>query len=355
MLSAILRAYGINNPDKIESLTSGLINKTWKVTEGKAEYIVQQINHQVFKKPFEVAHNIRMVDDYLKKNAPNYLFVSPVSSTAGDDILHFEGEGYFRVFPFIQHTHTIDVVTSPDQAFEASFQFGTFTKNLSGFDASQLHVTIPDFHNLSLRYTQFQDALRTGNVERIKQSKSLINSIQSNTNILDEFEKIRSHAEVKLRVTHHDTKISNVLFNDAGKGICVIDLDTIMPGYFISDVGDMFRTYLSPANEEERDFSNIEVRDEFFKAIVHGYISAIGHELTTEEQSLLFYAGLFLTYMQAIRFLADYCNNDIYYGARYEEQNFIRAGNQLTLLEKLLERSADLKKIISEELKTRGH
>lgn len=349
MLSTILRAYGINNPDKIESLTSGLINKTWKVTEGNVEYIVQQINHQIFKKPLEVAHNIRMVDDFLKKNAPSYLFVSPVAATTGEDILHFQGEGYFRVFPFIRHTHTIDVVTSPDQAFEAAFQFGTFTRNLSGFSASQLHVTIPDFHNLSLRYEQFENAVKHGNSARIKQSKSLIDSAKGYTHILAEFEKIRTHAAVKLRVTHHDTKISNVLFNNHGKGVCVIDLDTIMPGYFISDVGDMFRTYLSPANEEEHDFSKIEIREEFFKAIISGYISAIGHELTNEEKSLVFYAGLFLTYMQAIRFLTDYCNNDIYYGARYEEQNFVRAGNQFDLLQKLSGRSADFQKMISKE------
>jgi thiamine kinase-like enzyme len=351
MLSTILSAYGINNPGTIDLLTSGLINKTWKVTEGKDEYIVQQINHHVFKKPFEVAHNIRMIDGYLKENTPHYLFVSPVATTTGVDILHIPGEGYFRAFPFIKNTHTINVATTPDQAFEAAFQFGTFTRNLSGFDAGRLHATIPNFHNLLLRYTQFEESLQKGNRGRIAQSKSYIDKIKSNTHILEEYTKIRTHSDVKLRVTHHDTKISNVLFDNQGKGLCVIDLDTIMPGYFISDVGDMFRTYVSPANEEESDFSKIEVREDFFKAIVHGYVSSVGNQLTKEEQSLLFYAGLFLTYMQAIRFLTDYCNNDVYYGARYEEQNFVRAGNQLHLLEKLVERSTDFKAIINKELK----
>ena len=144
---------------------------------------------------------------------------------------------------------------------------------------------------------------------------------------------------MKLRVTHHDTKISNVLFDENGKGICVIDLDTIMPGYFISDVGDMFRTYLSPANEEVKDFNAIDVRDDFFRAIVQGYVSTMGTELTEEEKRLILYSGKFIVYMQAMRFLADYCNNDVYYGARYEEQNFVRAGNQLQLLKILTDKT----------------
>ena len=151
----------------------------------------------------------------------------------------------------------------------------------------------------------------------------------------------------QLRVTHHDTKISNVLFDESGKGICVIDLDTIMPGYFISDLGDMFRTYLSPANEEVKDFNAIDVRDDFFRAIVQGYVSTMGTELTEEEKRLILYSGKFIIYMQAMRFLADYINNDVYYGARYEEQNFVRAGNQLQLLKILTDKTEILQKIVS--------
>ena len=149
---------------------------------------------------------------------------------------------------------------------------------------------------------------------------------------------------------HHDTKISNVLFNDSGKGIAIIDLDTVMGGYFISDVGDMMRTYLSSANEEVKDFSKIEVRDDFFKAIIQGYVSAMGDELSTDERGLIYYSGLFLVYMQAIRFLTDYCNLDSYYGSTYEDQNLVRAGNQLCLLQQLEEKAPVLKEIIQSEL-----
>src|SRR6185295_13878060 len=129
---------------------------------------------------------------------------------------------------------------------------------------------LPDFHNLSLRYQQFEEALINGNPSLISESEQLIAAIIANKDIADVFEDIKRNKEFKLRVTHHDTKISNVLFNENNKGICVIDLDTLMPGYFISDVGDMLRTYLSPVSEEEKDFSKIEIRDDYFEAIVKG-------------------------------------------------------------------------------------
>jgi Ser/Thr protein kinase RdoA (MazF antagonist) len=356
MIENILEAYGIDpHHSHVEPLTSGLINSTWKVSSEGKEYIFQRINHLVFKKPFEVAANIRMIDGYLKEHSPSYLFVSPVQNLQGDDIIYDEARGYFRAFPYIKGSHTINAVSNPNQAFEAALQFGKFTRLLSGFEARLLHITIPDFHNLSLRYHQFEASLKNGDPERIRESASLIATIKKYVDIVEAYEKIRKNVMVKQRVTHHDTKISNVLFDNKGKGLCVIDLDTVMAGYFISDVGDMMRTYLSPANEEEKDFSKIEVREDFFKAIVNGYLSSMGDELSADEQGLIVYSGSFLIYMQAIRFLADYFNRDIYYGARYEKQNFVRAGNQLVLLKRLDEQSDTFRKIVAAELQTRSH
>jgi thiamine kinase-like enzyme len=143
-------------------------------------------------------------------------------------------------------------------------------------------------------------------------------------------------------VTHHDTKISNVLFDDQDNGLCVIDLDTVMPGYFISDVGDMMRTYLSPVNEEEKDLSKIIIRNEYFKAITDGYLSEMSAELTEKEKEHFVYAGKFMIYMQALRFITDHLNNDHYYGAAYEGHNFVRANNQAVLLQKLSEKEDEL-------------
>lgn len=356
MVSTILNAYGIKLEQcKVESLVSGLINKTWKISCGDKAYILQRINDHVFKRPSEIAENIRLIDDYLKKNSHDYLFVSPIKNLRQEEMVHHPLEGYFRLFPFIEGSRTINVVSSPDQAFEAAFQFGKFTRLLAGFDASRLHTTIPNFHNLSLRYEQYEDSLKHGNADRIRIAKPLIDDLKKYTYILTAFEKIQTNTHVKKRVMHHDTKISNALFDDCGKGIAIIDLDTVMPGYFISDVGDMMRTYLSPANEEEKDFSKIEIRDDFFRGIVNGYVSSMGDELTESEHDLILYSGQFIIYMQAIRFLADYCNNDSYYEVQYEDNNLVRAGNQICLLKQLEEKATVLKDIIKEELKTRSH
>lgn len=350
-MRTILKNYSISETSRIEPLTSGLINKTWKVIDGEKQYILQQINDHVFKKPYDLAANIRLIDEYLKARSPEYLFVSPIQNIHEQDLIHEKDQGYFRLFPFIKGSHTINVVTTPEQSFEAAFQFGKFTRLLSQFDVNKLHFTIPDFHNLTLRYNQFEKALETGNNKRIKESYALIADIKDRKIIVEEFEKLRKRPDVRQRVTHNDTKISNVLFNEHGKGMCVIDLDTIMPGYFISDVGDMMRTYLSPANEEEKDFKAITVREDFFRAIVHGYLSTMKSELTRTEQSLILYSGLFMIYMQALRFLTDYLNNDVYYGAQYQDHNLIRAGNQIHLLKKMEEKKEIFELIISEELR----
>ena len=245
------------------------------------------------------------------------------------------GGDYYRMFPFIVNSHTVDVVEEPQQAYEAAMQFGRFTKLLSALDASVLKITLPDFHNLTLRYRQFEKALEAANAERIMQSKDLIAIIKQNKRIADEYEICKT--KLKIRCTHHDTKISNVLFDELHHGLCVIDLDTVMPGYFISDVGDMMRTYLCPVSEEESDFSKIIVRKEFYKAIESGYLSEMGEELSAFEKQYFHYAGEFMIYMQAIRFLTDHLNGDVYYGAKYEGHNFVRAGNQITLLQRLQE------------------
>jgi Ser/Thr protein kinase RdoA (MazF antagonist) len=339
MLQSILHAYGLQ-PDKLNVTTfgSGLINDTWRVKNGQKDYILQRINSSVFKHPEDVAYNIQVISQYLRNHHPEYLFVVPVKTTAGEEIIFNQEEGYFRMFPFVHGSHTVNVVQSSSQAYEAARQFGKFTNLLSGFDTNQLKITIPDFHNLSLRYRQFEHSLNHGNIERIKEAGRSIKDIKQHFDIVQEFEHIKSNSAFKLRVTHHDTKISNVLFNDNDKGLCVIDLDTVMPGYFISDVGDMLRTYLPNVSEEEKDLSTIEIREEIFKAIIEGYGREMKNELSAPEKEHFIYAGKFMIYMQAIRFLADYFNNDIYYGAKYPDHNFIRANNQLVLLKKLVEK-----------------
>ncbi len=342
MLATILETYGFNPQEWIiQPFGTGLINHTWLLKKDNKEYILQKINNNVFKDPYAISDNIRLIGNYLQSHYPDYLFVTPLRSADNRDIIQNK-DGYFRVFPFVKNSVTYTTVESPELAFEAARQFGKFTHLLSGFDESVLKETIPDFHNLSLRYNQFQESLQQGNKERLSEAANIIKQLKNYSYIIDEFEKIKRNPQFKKRVMHCDTKSSNVLFDKQNNGLCVIDLDTVMPGYFISDVGDMMRTYLSPVSEEEKDFSKIEVREDYFAAIVEGYLTEMHANLTEEEQKYFLYAGRFMIYMQCIRFLSDYFNNDVYYGSKYEGQNFKRAINQLCLLNRLEEKKEQL-------------
>jgi len=322
----------------VQAFGQGLINNTWKLTSAGKDYILQRINESVFKHPRDIAHNIKLIKDHLAEHHPGYNFVAPVAAVNGDELVFIKGDGFFRLFPFVKNSHSKDVAETSEQAYEAAKQFGRFTRFVSGIDVKKLKITIPDFHNLSFRFEQFEDALANGNQERINQSTEQINAVYSRSGIVKTYEKIKTDPAFHLRVTHHDTKISNVLFDENDKGICVIDLDTVMPGYFISDVGDMMRTYLSPVSEEEKDLNKIGVRDDFYNAIAQGYLDEMKNELTETEKKYFFYSGQFMIYMQAVRFLADHMNNDLYYGAAYPGHNLMRAKNQLTLLDRLLEK-----------------
>lgn len=334
ILPQVLEQFSIDSQQALVlPLGNGLINYTWKVEANGNVWVLQRINTQVFKKPEDIAANIEIVASHLAKRFPGYSFITPVRTSTGNNMYRNATGEYFRLFPFVKNSHTIDVVQSPDEAYEAAAQFGRFTSVCSKIDTASLKITIPDFHNLRLRQNQYLQALQIGNEKRIAKAHNLISQIKEWTYITEKYEQIKQNTAFRLRVTHHDTKISNVLFNKAKKGICVIDYDTIMPGYFISDTGDMMRTYLSPVSEEETSFDKINVRDEYYKAIEAGYCDAMKDELTAEERNHFYYSGLFMIYMQALRFLTDYIQNDVYYGSRYPGHNFNRAGNQVALLQ----------------------
>lgn len=343
MLVSVLSAYGIKEESlRLEPFGSGLINNTWKVVTPGEEYILQRVNHSVFKHPADIASNINLVAAHLHHFHPEYKFAAPVVSEAGEELIYREGQGFFRLFPFVAGSHSKDVVETPEQACEAATQFGRFTRLLSGMDLNRLKITIPGFHDLTMRYHEFLYAVDKGNKFRIVESEGLIRTLINYSDIVTTYNSLKSNGDFKLRVTHNDTKISNVLFDAEGKGLCVIDLDTVMPGYFVSDVGDMMRTYLSPVSEEEKDFSRIEIRDAFYKAIVKGYFSEMKYELSDTERKYFYYAGKFMIYMQAIRFLTDHLKDDIYYGALYPGHNLVRAGNQAALLQRLLDKETVL-------------
>ncbi|HVK98130.1 MAG TPA: phosphotransferase [Flavisolibacter sp.] len=322
----------------IKAYGSGLINHTWKVVTSGNEYILQKVNTDVFHSPEIISSNIQVIANYLQEINSDYLLVAPIKMKSGKDLLQVENESVYRLIPFIQNSYSKTSVESGMQAYEAAKQFGKFTATLSGVNLSKLKPSIPNFHNLPLRFEEFTIALNSCNSERLQTASDLINKLLSYSDIVNKYEQIVEDPAFNLRVTHHDAKISNVLFDANEKGICIIDLDTVMPGYFISDVGDMMRTYLSPVTEEEKDFSKIVIRDDFYHAIVDGYMSEMKNELTAKEKEHFFYAGKFMIYMQALRFATDYLNGDKYYGASYPDHNLNRAMNQVTLLERFVEK-----------------
>jgi Ser/Thr protein kinase RdoA (MazF antagonist) len=346
MHARVLSAYGFSPDVSVTPHGSGLINRTWLIQSAKGTFILQQLNRQVFARPDHIAENIELVGEYLTENYPGIVFPRPVRAITGETLIDAGPEGHYRLYPFIDSSVTIDVVHTPAEAFEAARQFGGFTRMLAGFPAERLHETLPGFHDLTLRYRDFREALEKGRPDRIRDSAPLIDYLESRQHLVTEYARIRSNPGFRLRVTHHDTKISNVLFNSRSKGICVIDLDTVMPGYFISDVGDMLRTYLSPVSEEEKDFSLVRIRQPYFRAIVEGYMEEMSGELTPTEIGAFVYAGSFLMYMQALRFITDHLRDDIYYGSKYEGHNYVRAMNQATLLQQYTAQSAELQQIV---------
>lgn len=352
MLNKILGSFGLAAENNIiQKLSTGLINHTWKITGESHAYILQQINSNVFKSPQDISENILKANSFLAEHAPDYLFVSPIASTTGQYLVQDTSGNFYRLTPFINGSHTIDTVTTKQQAFEAARQFGKFTRLLSAFNAAALHYTLPDFHNLALRFAQFESAHKTATAERLATAKKAIANAYAHQHLVQTYQSIIAENTIPLRVTHHDTKISNVLFDDNDNGLCVIDLDTMMPGYFISDLGDMLRTYLSPANEEEQNFDKVEVREDYFQAIIEGYFAEMAYVLTDAEKELLLYAGKFMIYMQAIRFLTDFLNGDIYYTTAYPKHNLVRAQNQFTLLHKYLDSEKNFSKVIQQLLK----
>lgn len=327
-MQSIFDQYGWVNATAIP-LSQGLINQTFVVHTAQGEYILQNINTQVFKDPYAIDHNIKTIGQYFHSNKRDQLFAHLLPNLRGETLIKWEGKHY-RAFNKINGI-ALDVLKTATQAKEAAHQFGQFTSSLNEFPIGALKVTIPQFHDLALRYHQFERALIHGDAKRIETAKDAILFLQSHQSYVKKWVHFTTNKEAYLRVTHHDTKISNVLFKDEN-AICVIDLDTTMPGFYMSDVGDMCRTYLCPVNEDCQDLSQIMVIPKRWTAIQNGYLAAMGEFLTSFEKDHFTFSGQSIIYMQALRFLTDYLQLDQYYKVDRPSQNLDRTLNQNQLL-----------------------
>lgn len=338
MVEHILPAFGLNAADyTISRIGTGHINHTYRLT-GPASYILQRVNKNIFTKPERIASNLRVAANHLRQHAPGYLFLAGVQTPAGEEMV-YDAEGYpWRVFPYIADTITIDRVETAAEAYSAAAGFALLAKNLSGCDVSLFKPTIERFLDLAWRYEQFQTALQNTTQDRLTEAADAVGGCQRNTWLVEEYTKAIQRGDLPLRILHNDTKINNILFDARTReAVCVIDLDTLMPGYFINDFGDMVRTCVSPVDEEERNVDRITFRRDIYTALEHGYLTPMGGVLTAAEKQMLPLSGMMMTYITALRMLTDFLNGNIYYHITYADQNLVRARNQLRLLEILRE------------------
>jgi len=323
----------------IQPLGHGLINRTYKIDYTESPPVVLQcINQSTFPQPENIINNYRLIQEYLLQQggAP----VAALLKTKDGQYSWRDAEGNFwRATAFISGSYALAIPQNAAEVFTAAKSFGAFTQSLSGLEAGKLSIIIPDFHNLAFRYQQFEECVKTAPVGRLLKSTHVISEVRNRTALVDFYKEAESNeSSYPTRIMHHDCKISNILFDTKTNAVvCPVDLDTVMPGKFFSDIGDMIRTMACTEEENSKAWETIAVKPDYYKAIINGYLQGIGDSLTAAERKNIHQAGLLLTYMQCIRFVTDFLNNDTYYKTTYPEQNLNRALNQLILLEKLEE------------------
>lgn len=350
-LNGIVSSFAVEGTvESIEPLGNGLINDTWLVRTGEPsapDYVLQRINTSVFKDVEGLQNNIVRVTDHLRKK----LRASGVNDTekrvlqfislASDNkkTWCYDGKDYWRLSRYISGSHTIEDIT-PDTAKAAGKAFGQFQSDLSDL-TEELVETIPDFHNIEFRLTQLKEAIGVASSIRLKAAASLIDTILDSEDEMTLTCRLYREGKLPRRICHCDTKVNNILFDENDNILCVIDLDTVMPSFIFSDYGDFLRTAASNLPEDDPDVERLEFRMDIFKSFTEGYLSQARAFLTPVEIECLPHAVALFPYMQAVRFLTDYLNGDVYYKITYPEHNFVRTRNQLALFN--LIRSLDLK------------
>ena len=332
---------------------NGHINNTF-LAEFKGEdnriikYVVQSINSYVFKEPDKLMDNIIRVTDFLRKKEPENRGVLNFVRT-------FDGKGYYqdidgnfwRMYIFVDDALSLETVDLLDDFYEAAFAFGKFQRDLSDFSAETLYEIIPDFHNTQKRYDAFLAAVKNdakGRAASVKREIDFINARASFYGLLyDKYNK----GEIPLRVTHNDTKLNNVLLDkDTRKALCVIDLDTIMPGFSVTDFGDAIRFGANNAAEDEKDLSKVWLNLDLFKIYEEGYLKGCDGKLNNQEIMLLPEGAKMMTIECGMRFLTDYLDGDLYFKTAYDTHNLDRCRTQLKLVEDMESKMDSMKKIV---------
>lgn len=350
-LKEILSKFNIDT--NIEVYGNGHINDTY-LCETSPRFILQKINTKVFKDPDAVMENISNVTRHVREKIkeaggePDRETLNVIPTKDGDIYYKHPDGACFRMYKFIERSKSYDIAERPEILTYAGEAFGRFQRMLSDFPAEKLHETIIDFHNTPVRVQQLRDAMENNLSGRR-------DSVKAETDFALEYSKYAAKitdamasGEVLLRVTHNDTKLNNVLFDDkTDKGVCVIDLDTVMPGSVLYDFGDALRFGASSCAEDETDENLIYFDLAKFDAFAKGFLGELGECLTEKEVELLPLSALLMTYECGIRFLADHINGDTYFKVHRENHNLDRARNQFALvrdIEKKLPQMAEIVK-----------
>jgi len=330
-----------------ESFGSGHINDTYCLTceqdNRRIHYILQRINHQVFKNPPAMMENIRRVTSHIRRKlqeqqnklASRQLVV--IDTKDGTDFYRDERGNYWRLYNRIENAITYDTIESPELAYEAARMFGRFAAMLTDLPGPPLHETIPDFHATPKRFKTFVEVLQQDPCNRAKNVTAEIDFVLENAGICDVLLNLAGKGEIPVRITHNDTKINNVLLDEkTHKGVCVIDLDTVMPGLSLYDFGDMVRTATNPAEEDERDLSKVTMRMPIFEMLLKGFAEETHAFLTPTEKKNLVFAGKLITFEQMIRFIADHLAGDVYYKIHREGHNLDRCRTQMKMVQSII-------------------
>lgn len=366
LTSDITQAFDIPaGAQRIELFGNGLINDTFLLTiqgpdsQPPARFIFQRINHRVFKNPVELMENVQRVCDHIESIVshdpganPQARHLKLVKTIDGSNLHQAhtrqtdqEVTDYWRCFHYIEESTSHDTVHSPEIAYQAAKQFGEFQRLLATFHGKRLHETIPDFHHTPKRLQAFREAVARNPLDRAKSCLPEIRFALDHSHVASHLMQLHASGLIPERITHNDTKISNVLIcNRTQQGLCVVDLDTVMPGLSLHDFGDLARSCVSPTTEDEPDLSAIHIRIPYYRALATGFLDSMGDTLTPVERENLSFAPVTLAYELGLRFLTDHLLGDTYFHTTKPNHNLIRAKNQFHLANLLITQQQELQK-----------
>lgn len=337
-IEAIAALFDIDGKvSEVKPWGNGLINDTFRVTaDAGKQYILQRINTAIFKDPALLQHNLKLITAHIRKSLEregagdiDRKVLTSVDTTDGRDYAEVDGEAW-RMTVFISGSHTEESVT-PATARLTGEAFARFHTYFASPDAPELQETIPDFHNVGFRISQLRDAAAADPAGRLEEARDCVDTLLGRADEMLEAERLNKEGQLPKRIAHCDTKVNNILFGENGEILCVIDLDTTMPGYILSDFGDFIRTAGNTGDEDDRDLDRVGVDMDIFRSFAEGYLANAAF-LTPVERQMLPFGAKMLTYMQAVRFLTDYLNGDTYYKIQYPEHNLVRTRAQMKLL-----------------------